>query len=137
MQLNVETSSPPNTMTPIGPYSHIAKAGQLIMIGRTAGVDPQTGELVGVDVTSQTEQFLDAFKIMLESVGSDLGHVLHINVFLTEMENFAEMNAAYTKKMGVHRPARTAVAVISLPKDGGLLTMNLTAVANPDPHHER
>ena len=129
--MNVETSTPPGTMAPIGPYSHIAKAGQFIMIGGTAGVDPQTGELAGSDVTSQTEQILEAFKVMLQSVGSDLSHVLHINVFLADMENFAEMNAAYAKKMGAHRPARTAIAVTGLPKDGALLTMNLTALTKP------
>jgi len=57
-------------MTPIGPYSHIAKVGEFITIGGTAGVDPATGELAGPDVASQTKQILAAFEIMLASVGS-------------------------------------------------------------------
>lgn len=115
-------------MTPIGPYSHIAKVGEFITIGGTAGVDPATGELAGPDVASQTKQILDAFEIMLASVGSDLDHVLHINVFLADMKDFDAMNAAYAEKMGESGPARTAVAVTELPKPGALLTMNLTAV---------
>jgi 2-iminobutanoate/2-iminopropanoate deaminase len=65
---------------------------------------------------------------MLESVGSDLSHVVHINVFLKDMRDFEEMNRAYIEKMGDHRPARTAIGVNELPKPGILLTMNLTAV---------
>lgn len=115
-------------MTPIGPYSHIAKVGELITIGGTAGVDPATGELAGPDVASQTRQILDAFEIMLASVGSDLDHVLHINVFLADIKDFDAMNAAYAEKLGESGPARTAVSVAALPKPGALLTMNLTAV---------
>lgn len=124
----VETSTPAGTMEPIGPYSHIAKAGEFITIGGTAGVDPRTGELAGSDIASQTIQILDSFEIMLASVGSDLDHVMHINVFLTDMLNFTAMNDAYEKRMGAHKPARTAIAVNGLPKEGALLTMNLTAV---------
>lgn len=128
MSSKVERSTPPNTMTPIGPYSHIAKVGEFITIGGTAGVDPATGELAGSDVASQTKQILDAFEIMLASVGSDLDHVLHINVFLADINDFDAMNAAYAEKMGESGPARTAIAVTALPKPGALLTMNLTAV---------
>ena len=125
---NVETSTPRNTPAPIGPYSHIAKVGALITIGGAAGVDPATGQLAGPDVGSQAAQILDSFKVMLESVGSDLDHVVHINVFLAEMSDFDAMNAAYISKMGVHRPARTVIGVRELPKPGLRLTMNLTAV---------
>ena len=124
----VETSTPPNTPTPIGPYSHIAKVGAFITIGGTAGFDPVTGELAGPDVASQTKRILQSFRTMLESVGSDLDHVVHINVFLKDMDDFERMNAAYVDVMGARRPARTVVAVAALPKPGVLLTMNLTAV---------
>ena len=124
----VETSTPPNTPKPIGPYSHIAKVGSFITIGGTAGVNPATGQLAGTDVASQTMQILDSFKVMLDSVDSDLDHVVHINIFLKNMSSFDEMNQAYIEKMGDHRPARTVIGVNELPKPGVLLTMNLTAV---------
>jgi 2-iminobutanoate/2-iminopropanoate deaminase len=124
----VDTSTPPNTPAPIGPYSHVAKVGSTITIGGTAGVDPTTGELAGRDIESQTRQILDSFNVMLESVGSDMAHVVHVNVFLREMGDFEAMNAAYVEKMGDHRPARTVIGVRELPKPDVLLTMNLTAV---------
>ena len=127
---SVKTSTPPNTPAPIGPYNHIARVGTFITIGGTAGVDPSTGQLAGPDVQSQTRQILDSFEVMLSSVGSDLGHVVHINVFLAQMGDFEAVNAAYAEKMGSHRPARTVIGVSDLPRPGVLLTMNLTAVTN-------
>ncbi len=128
MPSKVETLISPDVMEPIGPYSHIAKAKGIITISAIAGVDPSTGELVGDDIASQTTQIIKSFKFMLASVNSDLAHVLHINVFLTDMADFEAMNEAYVAAMAEHRPARTAVAVTALPKPGALVTMNLTAV---------
>ncbi len=128
MPPSVETFTPPNTPQPIGPYNHIAKVGPFITIGGTAGVNPATGKLAGPDVHAQAKQILESFKVMLAAVGSDLAHVLHVNVFLQDMADFERMNEAYVAVMGAHRPARTVVAVAALPKPGVRLTMNLTAV---------
>jgi len=128
MKTRVETLTPPNTPKPIGPYSHIAKVGQHITIGGTAGFDPATGQMAGPDIRSQTLRILQSFKVMLESVGSDLNHVVHIHIFLRDMKDFDAMNAAYVEMMSEHRPARTVIAVRELPKPDVLLTMNLTAV---------
>ena len=124
----VGTYTPPGTPQPIGPYSHISRVGTSITIGGTAGFDPATGELAGPDVTAQTRQILDSFRVMLEAVGSDLSHVVHINVFLRDMRDFEAMNAAYAERMGDHRPARTAIGVSDLPKPGIRVPMNLPAV---------
>jgi 2-iminobutanoate/2-iminopropanoate deaminase len=126
--MEIKTFTPPNTPNPIGPYNHIAKVGQFITIGGTAGVNPATGQLAGADVYTQACQILDSFKVMLEYVSSDLAHVIHVNVFLKDMRDFERMNRAYVEKMGDHRPARTVIGVHELPKPGVLLTMNLTAV---------
>jgi len=128
MTNKVETSTPENTPTPIGPYNHIAKVGQFISIGGTAGVSPATGQLAGSDVYRQTKQILQSFQVMLDSVGSDLSHIIHLNVFLKNMSDFDEMNCAYVEMMADHHPARTVIGVNELPKPGVLLTMNLTAV---------
>jgi 2-iminobutanoate/2-iminopropanoate deaminase len=128
MTNTVETSTPANTPKPIGPYNHIAKVGQFITIGGTAGVNPTTCQLAGPDVYSQASQILESFRVMLQSVGSDLDHAIHVNVFLKDMADFDEMNRAYVDMMGDHRPARTVIGVSELPKPGVLLTMNLTAV---------
>jgi 2-iminobutanoate/2-iminopropanoate deaminase len=128
MSPKVETSTPPNTPNPIGPYNHIAKVGQFINIGGTAGVDPASGQLAGSDVHAQAKQILESFRVMLEAAGSDLNHIVHVNVFLKDMGDFDEMNRAYMEVMGDHWPARTVIGVSELPKPGVLLTMNLTAV---------
>lgn len=129
MPSKVETLTPPNTPAPIGPYNHIARVGPFITIGGTAGVDPATNCVSGSDVRAQTRQILESFRVMLESVGSDFDHVIHINVFLKDMKDFEAMNAVYVEEMGRHRPARTVVGVHDLPKPGVLLTMNLTAIS--------
>ena len=124
----VETFTPPNTPVPIGPYSHVAKVGSFITIGASAGVDPATGRLAGPDIASQTTQILRNVAVMLGSAGSDLDHVVHVNVFLAEMSDFDEMNEAYVAAMGEHRPARTVIGVRELPKPGVRVTIDLTAV---------
>ena len=124
----VETSTPAGTPSPIGPYSHVARAGSLIVIGGVAGVDPATGDLAGPDVAAQTRMILQSFTVMLRSAGSDLEHVIHVNVFLADMQDFEAMNDAYAEGMGNHRPARTVIGVRELPKPGVRVTMNLMAV---------
>ena len=126
--MKVETFTPANVMKPIGPYSHIAKAGSFIAISGTAGIDPATGDFAGPDAYSQARQIVRSFRSMLEDVGSSLEHVLHVNVFLKNAADFEEMNRAYREAFGNHLPARTVVAVADLPKKEALMTMNLTAV---------
>jgi len=128
MAPKVETLTPPNSPTPIGPYSHIAKVGDFITIGGVGGVNPQTGQLAGDDVFSQTVQILRSFDAMLKSVGSDLNHIVHIHVYLKEMSDFERMNEAYIEVISEHRPARTVIGARELPKPGFLVLMNLTAV---------
>ena len=125
---SVETITPPNTPVPIGPYSHVAKVGDAITIGGTAGVDPATGRLAGPDVASQTRQILANFAVMLAAAGSDLDHVIHVDVYLLDIADFEAMNEAYVEGFGDHRPARTAIGVAALPKAGAVVTMGLTAV---------
>lgn len=125
---NVQTSTPPGTPTPIGPYHHIARVGHHITIGGTAGFDPATGVLAGPDVATQVRRILESFRVMLAAADSDLAHVVHVNVFLLDMDDFAAMNEAYADVMGAHRPARTVIGVHELPKPGIRVTMNLTAV---------
>ena len=125
----VEAQILPGLMKPIGPYSHYTKAGNFITISAIAGVDPATGALAGDDVESQTAQILNAIKAILAEAGSDLGGLLHVNIFLTDMALFQRMNVVYADMLGEHRPARSVVEVRALPKEGALLTMNATAVA--------
>ena len=114
---------------PLGPYSHIAKAGQLIAISAIAGMDPETGKLVGPDAYSQAKQILRLCEVMLAAAESDWGHVVHVSLFLKRMEDLGEVGRACDEAFGPDRPAGTVVAVPHLPKPGALLTMSLIAIA--------
>lgn len=123
----VETLTPPGSIAPIGPYSHIAKAGPFITLSGTPGVDPATGELAGADAYSQARQIVRNFEAMLAAVGAGLDDVMHVHVYLKDCGDFAEMNRAYAEIFGERRPARTVIGVADLPKPGARMTMNLMA----------
>jgi len=116
---------------PIGPYSHLSKAGPFITISGTPGVDPGTKNMAGPDAYSQARQIVKNFRSMLAEVDASLDDVMHVHVFLKRVEDFQEMNRAYAEEFGDHRPARTVICVADLPKQGALMTMNLTAFAGP------
>lgn len=127
--MKVDTFTPDCAPTPIGPYSHIAKAGPFITISGTPGVDPATGQMAGPDAYTQTRQILQTFRALLDSVGARLDQVMHIQVFLKNVDDFDAMNRAYREVFVDHLPARTVICVADLPKKGALLTMNLDAIA--------
>jgi 2-iminobutanoate/2-iminopropanoate deaminase len=125
--MKIETVTPKNMFEPIGPYSHLAKAGPYITISATPGVDPITSQMAGTDAYSQSKQIIKNFSVLLDGVGASLNDVMHVQVFLVFVEDFQEMNRAYAEEFDLHRPARTVIGVASLPKEGALMTMNLTA----------
>ena len=125
----IETLTPASMFEPIGPYSHLSKAGPFISISGTPGVNPATGQMAGIDAYSQARQIVRNFRAMLAEAGATLNDVMHVHVFLKRVEDFAEMNRAYAEEFGNHRPARTVICVADLPKQGALMTMNLTAYA--------
>lgn len=119
---------PSSLPAPLGPYSHIVKAGQLITISAIAGMDPETGKLVGQDAYAQAKQILRLCEVMLAEAEADFGHVVHINLFLKNMEHLDEVSRAYDETLGPDRPAGTVVAAPDLPKPGALVTMSLIAI---------
>lgn len=128
--MQVETFTPAGMFEPIGPYSHLTKAGPFITISGTPGVDPATSQMAGDDAYSQSKQIVKNFRLMLAEVGASLEQVMHVHVFLKRVEDFQAMNQAYAEEFGSHRPARTVICVADLPKQGALMTMNLTAYAS-------
>jgi 2-iminobutanoate/2-iminopropanoate deaminase len=125
---SLRTFTPSNLPQPLGPYSHIARAGQLVTISAIAGMDPETGKLVGPDAYSQAKQILKLCEVMLAAAGSDLDHVVHINLFLKKMQDLEEVGRAYDEVVSPDRPAGTVVVVPDLPKPGALVTMSLIAI---------
>jgi 2-iminobutanoate/2-iminopropanoate deaminase len=99
----------------VGPYSHAVRAGKLLYLSGQTPLDPATGKLVEGDVTVQTAQcFQNLFAVLR---AADLGpdHVVKVNVFLTDMSDFAAMNEVYAAHFARPFPARTTIGVAALP----------------------
>lgn len=128
--MKIEAITPSEMFEPIGPYSHLTKAGPFITISGTPGVDPVTSKMAGEDAYTQAKQIIRNFSSMLGDVGASLRDVMHVHVFLVRVEDFQEMNRAYAEEFGSYLPARTVICVADLPKKGALMTMNLTAFVN-------
>jgi len=125
--MKIETISPTNMFEPIGPYNHIAKAGPFITISGTPGIDSKTLKMAGDDAYSQAKQTVQNISSMLKSVDASLKDIMHVHVFLTNVEDFKEMNRGYAEEFGSYCPSRTVICVSDLPKKGALMTMNVTA----------
>lgn len=128
--MNIESITPTDMFEPIGPYSHLTKVGPFITISGTPGVDPKTGKMAGTDAYSQSKQIVQNFRSMLAGVNAKLENVMHVHVFLTCVDDFPEMNRAYAEEFASYLPARTVICVAGLPKQGALMTMNLTAYSD-------
>jgi 2-iminobutanoate/2-iminopropanoate deaminase len=110
---SVSTSGAPRA---IGPYSQGIKANGFLFTAGQVGFDPASGELVDGGITEQTERVLQNLRAILRAGGTDLDAVVKTTVFLVDMADFALMNEVYAEVFGDHRPARSTVAVASLPR---------------------
>ncbi len=116
MKRQVTTSNAPAA---IGPYSQaITAAGTLVFTAGQLGSDPNTGEMVGDTAEIQARQALQNLMAILKAAGSGPEHVIKCTVFLTDMNHFAEVNEIYAEFFPHPPPARSAVEVARLPKDG-------------------
>ena len=101
----------------IGPYSQAIRGAGLIFTSGQIAIDPATAQIVGGDVSAQTERVLKNVEAILRASGSSLEKVLRCTVFLKNMEDFAAMNEVYGRYFKQAPPARSTVEVARLPKD--------------------
>ena len=101
----------------IGPYSQAIEANGLIITSGQLPIDPATGEFAPGGIKEQTRQSLTNAKAILEEAGIGLGNVMKTTVFLSDMNNFAAMNEVYAEFFSEPFPARSAIAVKTLPKN--------------------
>lgn len=99
----------------VGPYSHAVEAGELVYLSGQTPIDSKTGKVVEGDIASQTEQCFENLFNVLAAAGLTPEDVVKVNVFLTDMGDFAAMNAVCSKKFNSPYPARTTVGVAALP----------------------
>jgi 2-iminobutanoate/2-iminopropanoate deaminase len=110
----ISTSKAPGA---IGPYSQAIRTGNLVFVSGQLPVDPFTGNFAEGGIKELTRQSLLNVQHILEEAGTDMAHVVKTTVFLADMADFADMNEVYAQFFEAPFPARSAVAIKTLPKN--------------------
>ena len=110
----------------IGPYSQAVAVGNLLYTSGQIPIDPETSLMVDGDISAQAERIMKNLAAVLKAAGTDFENVIKTTCFLVDMADFAAFNAVYEKYF-VSRPARSCVAVKTLPK-GALAEVELVAL---------
>lgn len=116
-----------NAPAAIGPYSQAVQVGNMLFASGQLGIDPATGNFVEGSVKEQTIQAFKNVKAILAEAGYDIDDVVKTTVFLADMADFGAMNEIYASQFEGTFPARSAVAVKTLPKNG-LVEIEVVAV---------
>lgn len=123
MKKVISTSKAPAA---IGPYSQAIQVGNLVFVSGQIPIDPAMGNFVAGGVREQARQSLTNVKAILDEAGLTLDNVVKTTVFLADMNDFADVNAVYAEFFAEPYPARSAVAVKTLPK-GALVEIEVIA----------
>lgn len=109
-----------NAPAAIGPYAQGVQAGQMVFVSGQLPIVPATGALLDGTVGEQTTQSLNNIRNILAEAGCTMANVVKTTIFLRNMNDFAEVNAAYAAFFPTNPPARACVQVARLPKDADL-----------------
>jgi len=102
----------------IGPYSQAIKAGNLVFVSGQIPIIPETGETLHGDAAVQTRQVLNNLRNILDAAGASLDKVVKTTIFMKDLNDYAAVNDVYKEFFQNEPPARAAVQVSRLPKDG-------------------
>lgn len=116
-----------NAPAAIGPYNQAVKVGNMLFASGQLGLNPETGDFAEGGIKEQTEQAFRNVKAILAEAGMAIDNVVKTTVFLADMADFAAMNEVYASQFNGDFPARSAVAVKTLPKNG-LVEVEVIAV---------
>lgn len=111
----------------IGPYSQAIEVGNMLFASGQLGLDPETGDFAPGGVKAQAEQSFRNIQAILAEAGYTMENVVKTTVYLADMADFAAMNEVYAAQFSGDFPARSAVAVKTLPKNG-LVEIEVIAV---------
>ena len=109
------------------PYSQAIKAGGFVFVSGQLALQPGQKDLIGGEITAQTEQVFTNLRAILEEAGSSLDQLVKTTVFLQNLDDFAGMNEVYAKHVGSTPPARSTVEVAKLPS-GALVEIEAIAL---------
>ena len=112
---------------PVGPYSQGIEAGDFIFVAGEKGLDPKTGKIVEGGIAAETRQTLENIKAILEAAGATMDDAVRSVVYMTDIGEFAEMNAVYAEYFPTDPPGRTCVQVVALPA-GAHVEIEVSAV---------
>jgi len=100
----------------IGPYSQAVRAGNTVYLSGQIPLDPATGELVTGDITVQTQRVFENLRAVCEAAGGSLSKLVRVGIYLTDLKNFAAVNAVMAEFCKEPYPARSTVEVSGLPR---------------------
>ena len=106
-----------NARKALGPHSQAIKAGGFVWCSGQIPIDPAVNAVTATTIEAQTRQAITNLRNVLEAAGSGLDKVVKTTVFISDMNNFAALNAVYAELFGDTKPARSCVEVARLPKD--------------------
>ncbi|OJJ69321.1 hypothetical protein ASPBRDRAFT_131208 [Aspergillus brasiliensis CBS 101740] len=112
-KIPISTDKAPKALP--GIYSQAIVSNGVVYCSGAVAMDAETGKLIDGDIKAHTHQCIKNLGHVLEAAGSDLTKVLKVNVFLSNMDDFAEMNSVYMQYWGDVKPCRSCVAVKTLP----------------------
>lgn len=110
----------------VGPYSQAVRTEQFLFLSGQLGLEPESGKL-REGISAQTEQILANIAAVLKAGGSSMEQIVKTTIFLTDMSDFATVNAIYAKAFRGEPPARSTVQVAALPL-GGLVEIEAVAL---------
>jgi 2-iminobutanoate/2-iminopropanoate deaminase len=116
-----------NAPAALGPYSHAILAGDTLFTSGQVPLVPETGKIAGDTIEEQAVQVLKNIESVLKAADMDFSNVVKTTVFLTDLADFAAMNAIYGEKFPQNPPARSCVQVAKLPA-GAKMEMEVVAV---------
>ncbi|PZP62549.1 MULTISPECIES: RidA family protein [Pseudoxanthomonas] len=111
----------------IGPYSQAVRAGNTVYFSGQIPLDPATGNLVEGDITAQARRSFDNLKAVAEAAGGSLGDMVRLGLYLTDLSQFAAVNAVMQEYFSAPFPARSTIEVSGLPK-GALFEVDAVMV---------
>ena len=100
----------------IGPYSQATRAGNLVFFSGQIPLDPATGDLVGGDIAAQARRAFDNLKAVCDAAGGTMHDIVRVGLYLTDLAEFAAVNAVMGEYFAQPYPARSTIEVSALPK---------------------
>lgn len=124
--MTIEAHHTDDAPAAIGPYAQAVSVGGFLFTSGQIPLDPKSGEMVSGGFEAQAKQVLANLRAVLASAGCEFADVVKATVYVVDLADFPKLNALYGEAMGSHRPARSTVQVVALPK-GALVEIDFVA----------